>query len=98
MIMNNDTIFSESLSIEENRDGLFYVPSVVNQNDGKPVYFKLVKCVNGEFIFENLDHDFPQRIVYKNPQPDSLYARIEGRDSGEYRREEFKMKRTKNNQ
>jgi len=45
--------------------------------------------------FENKDHDFPQRIIYKNTGQDSLYARVEGNDKGKFRKEEFAMRRNK---
>jgi hypothetical protein len=96
MIMNNDTVFSETLSIEQKKDGLYYFPAAYNEKDGKPAYLKLIKNNEGEFVFENLQLDFPRRIIYKNTRPDSLYARIEGLDSGEYRKEEFRMIRKTN--
>ena len=70
-------------------DDLFYIPTVKNQNNGEPVSFKLVSGKNGEFVFENKQHDFPQRIIYRNPNPDSLYARIEGYQQGKVHKEEF---------
>jgi hypothetical protein len=33
-----------------------------------------------EIVFENLEHDFPVRIVYAREGPDTLTPRIEGRD------------------
>ncbi len=96
MVINDDTVFTESLSIEQRNDGLYYIPSVSNQNAGKPVLFRFIENNNGEIIFENKEHDFPQRIIYKHPHPDTLYARIEGLDNKEYRKEVFFMLRKKN--
>jgi hypothetical protein len=35
---------------------------------------------DGEYVFENLEHDFPVRIVYVRVGADRLEPRIEGRD------------------
>lgn len=95
VIENKDTVFSEKISLQLIGADLFYIPAVADQNNGQPVSFKLISDGNEEFIFENKEHDFPQQIVYKNPRPDSLYARIEGMVQGVFRKEEFFMKREK---
>lgn len=41
--------------------------------------FPLVR-VGDEFVFENLEHDDPVRIIYARTGPDELAPRIEGRD------------------
>ena len=43
---------------------------------------------NRELVFENLQHDFPQRVGYKR-DGDSLLAWIEGPRNGQIRRIEF---------
>lgn len=37
---------------------------------------------DGEYVFENLEHDFPVRIVYARNGERGLSPRIEGRDGG----------------
>lgn len=93
MTISGDTVFSESVSLTGKGEDLFYIVSVPDQNEGQPVSFKLVSGENGEFVFENKTHDFPQRIIYKNPAPDSLHARIEGLINGKFSMQEFPMKR-----
>jgi len=93
MTISGDTVFSESISLMSKGEGVFYIVSVPDQNEGQPVSFKLVSEANGEFVFENKTHDFPQRIIYKNPVPDSLHARIEGQINGKFSMQEFPMKR-----
>lgn len=46
-------------------------------------------------IFENLTHDFPQRIGYRRSSPDSLMAWIEGTINGEQRRLDFLYRRVR---
>lgn len=44
-------------------------------------------------VFENPDHDFPQRISYRKVGSDSLHARIEGTTNGRARGVDFKYGR-----
>ena len=44
-----------------------------------------------EVTFENLQHDFPQRIIYRLEQPDKLIGRIEGTIKGKSRSVDFPM-------
>jgi Domain of unknown function (DUF6265) len=46
-----------------------------------------------EIVFENLQHDFPQRIGYRRVGPGELLAWIEGPRQGETRRIEFPYRR-----
>lgn len=65
----------EYLRIEP-RDGvLAYVPTI----RGKETVFKAVKIAAGEAIFENPEHDFPQRIIYRKSDA-GLFARVESLD------------------
>ena len=93
MVVKNDTVFSEMISLENRNGEIFYIPTVKNENNGQAVLFKLITSHNNEVVFENKAHDFPQRILYKNPVKDSLYARVEGMDKGVFTEEEFFMKR-----
>lgn len=43
--------------------------------------FRLLKLSANEVVFENLQHDFPQRIIYRR-NGDDLNARIEGPSGG----------------
>ena len=44
-------------------------------------------------VFENLEHDFPQRIGYQRNGPNTLLAWIEGSQQGQFRRIEFPYRR-----
>jgi hypothetical protein len=54
----------------------------------------LVKSSPGELTFENLQHDFPQRIIYR-VDGRKLHARIEGTKDGKTRGVDFPYTRTK---
>jgi hypothetical protein len=69
------TVFFEFLRIETRADGIYYV---AQPRGGKATDFKCVKLTSMEAIFENLQHDFPKRIIYRKNADGSLTARIEG--------------------
>lgn len=46
-----------------------------------------------EVIFENLAHDFPQRVIYRLQEDGNLAARIEGTEKGQARGVDFPMTR-----
>ena len=48
----------------------------------------------GRIVWENLEHDFPQRIIYHAPAPDTLVARVEGGSGADARAVEWRMART----
>ncbi|MCU0289432.1 MAG: DUF6265 family protein [Acidobacteria bacterium] len=93
LIVGQDTVFSETISLESINGDLYYRVMTSNQNEGRTVAFKLISSLDGEFIFENKDHDFPQRIIYKHLIPDQLHARIEGLMNGEPAHEDFHLKK-----
>jgi hypothetical protein len=96
MIVGNDTVFTETISLQRIGNDLFYFPTVRDHNNGRAITFKLISAKDDIFVFENKEHDFPQRIIYRNPYPDSLYARIEGEEKGVFRHQEFNLVRDNN--
>ncbi|HVT34714.1 MAG TPA: DUF6265 family protein [Nevskiaceae bacterium] len=55
----------------------------VAQPQGQPpTKFNMLELKGTRVVFENPDHDFPQRIIYEFHAPDQLNARIEGKDPG----------------
>jgi len=93
LLVSKDTVFFETILLEQIREDLFLTPTNKGQNDGNPVTFKLISNENNVFVFENKEHDFPQRIIYTNPTLDSLFAYIEGNENGKYRKTDFRFKR-----
>lgn len=57
--------------------------------------FTLVKLAEREVVFENLAHDFPQRISYTLKPDGTLLAAIEGTRDGKTRRVEFPYRAVK---
>jgi len=81
----------EFLRIHQQEDGdIFYIALPSGQQEAS---FKLAKYAAQEAVFENPEHDFPQRIIYR-VQGDSLFARIEGTVQGELKSVNFPFRRT----
>lgn len=64
-VMQGDTTYLESIDLYSDQEGVWYMPTVPDQNNQQPVPFRLVSSENHHYIFENAEHDFPQRIVYE---------------------------------
>jgi len=88
-----DTVVLEKVRLSKSSDGLFYIPTMSDQNDGKPVSFKMIDSKNQTFVFENKEHDFPQRIIYHLVSKDSVHAWIEGTENGKEGRSDYYFKR-----
>jgi hypothetical protein len=88
-----DSVILESLQIARRADGIYYESLVTGQNQGRTVGFKLVLSEAGQFQFENPQHDYPQRIIYRFVSADSVVARIEGTQDGKTRGSDFYYKR-----
>jgi hypothetical protein len=64
------------------------------QPSGRPATaFPLVESGDRFAVFQNTEHDFPQRIVYRLEADGTLRARIEGRVNGEERSSEWRWAR-----
>jgi len=65
----------EFLRIEARADGLFYVA----QPGGRPpTDFKLTRWDGTEAIFENPEHDFPKRVIYRRMPDNVVVAKVDG--------------------
>ncbi len=83
-----DSITQEKIEFAYRNGDWYYSPTVVNQNGGNPVPFKVIFIRGTEFISENPSHDFPQRIAYRRIKQ-NMYASIEGKRNGKYGKQNF---------
>ena len=85
-IKQGQVVFSEFMRLEQRGSDVFYTARL--GTNASPVAFKLIQQTASEVAFENPQHDFPQRILYRKA-PRGLVARIEGSDKGQARGEDF---------
>lgn len=62
---NDKKMISETLSLKKIDNQIIYEATVLNQNDGKPIQFRLNNDITAYFSFENDKHDFPKKIQYE---------------------------------
>jgi hypothetical protein len=92
--MEGRTVFFEYLRIERAEDGgLVYLASPKGRQPATP--FRMVDSSPGRVIFENPDHDYPQRITYRRKGETRLVMRIEGEADGTFRTSEWELTRTR---
>ncbi len=86
------TVDHEFLQIRSSPEGrLVYIASPSGQ---RPTTFTATSVSETSVTFENPQHDFPQRVIYRLIEVDRLAARIEGRQQGALRGVDFPMQRT----
>lgn len=89
VLSENDTVFIEKLSIEISEEKVVYAAEVSNQNNDMKVPFTAVEQTKDKVVFENVQHDFPQRIIYRLKSDKELRVAIEGYENGVYRKLKF---------
>lgn len=82
----------EYMRIERRDDGLYFVSRP--KENAEDTSFKLIRSTLDEVVFENKEHDFPQRVIYKL-QGEKMTGRIEGTMNGKERGIDFPYKRVK---
>jgi hypothetical protein len=83
-VVNGRTVEHEFLLLSEDARGdIVYVAKPSQQPEAS---FTLTRASETEAVFENLQHDFPQRILYTLQPDGSLLAAIDGMEQGKVRR------------
>ena len=77
-VAGDKTVEFEYLRIEQRADGVYYVAHPKARCPGTD--FKLTRASATEAVFENPQHDFPKRIIYRKTGDDGLTATV---DAGE---------------
>lgn len=76
----------EFVQIREDDGRLVYIAQPSSQ---APARFTATTIGAQDVVFENLQHDFPQRIIYRRMADGGLHARIEGVRNGQRRGVDF---------
>ncbi|HUE82751.1 MAG TPA: DUF6265 family protein [Pyrinomonadaceae bacterium] len=90
-VAGGKTVFFEFLRIETRGDEIYYMAHPKARNPGTE--FKLVRLSGTEAVFENPEHDFPKRIIYRKNEDGTLTARIEGDGSEKEKPQEFHFRK-----
>lgn len=88
-----DTMMRETIRLVNEQGTLWYIPTVSDQNNGAPVRFKETAFSDSMITFENLEHDYPQRIIYKHQSDSVMEAVIEGQITKRTAKEVFLYKK-----
>ena len=91
-VVGEKTAEFEYLRIEQRTDGIYYVAHPKARCPGTD--FRLTRSSASEAVFENPQHDFPKRIIYRRTGDDSLSASIDGGEGTKSMA--FPMQRMKN--
>lgn len=75
-VAGEKTVEFEYLRIEQRADGIYYVAHPKARCPGTD--FKLTRASATEAVFENPQHDFPKRIIYRKGGDGALTASIDG--------------------
>ncbi|MFM7016464.1 MAG: DUF6265 family protein [Bacteroidota bacterium] len=93
LIVADDTVFKEQMQVHAVNGHLTYSTSFVSNGKLHETDFLLKKATSRKIVFENKTHDFPQKIAYYFYQPDSVVAKIGGKEKDTLRFELFPMKK-----
>lgn len=91
LIKKGEIINQESLRIHSEDVNTYYTADV-SHNPG-PVSFKMTVLDDHRVVFENLMHDFPQKITYEKKEDNTLLAFVEATTNGKTRKIEYKLKK-----
>ena len=90
-VKNGKTVAHEFMQIREVAPGQIVYLAMPSGRTATP--FALKRQAAGEVVFENLEHDFPQRVMYRQQANGGLLARIEGTRDGALRGIDFPLRR-----
>ncbi len=76
-LRDQDTVFAEILMLTLRKDKITYIAKDSEQNRAQTIPFLLKKARKNSFVFENLEHDYPQRIIYEFEKDTLLNIRLE---------------------
>ena len=90
-VKQGKTVTHEFMQIRVGADGV--LSFVAHPAGQRTAAFAMLRMSDNEVVFENAQHDFPQRVAYKLEADGRLAARIEGMRNGSLRVIDFPMSR-----
>ena len=92
--LKGESVLQETLVIKKIKDSFYLCVTGAGNKDR--VDFKLISTDKDKLVFDNKQHDFPQRIIYTNKSKNELFAYIEGNIHGKETKIDFPYQRTIN--
>jgi hypothetical protein len=90
-VKNGRTVAHEFMQIREIEPGK--IAFIARPSGQAEATFPLTKAAEREVVFENPQHDFPQRVIYRLDGEGVLRASIEGLSKGQLKTVEFPLKK-----
>ena len=87
-LVGDRTVSFEFLRIEVRGESIFYVASPKGRCPATD--FKLTRVSGQEAVFENPEHDFPKRIIYRKSSEGGLSAIVDGGEGTKSEKFDFK--------
>jgi len=92
-LKGNDSLILETMRLSKKEGNWVYEALASGQNDGQSIAFTLKERSGNSWIFENLAHDYPNRIIYSFENDSTLMARTENTAGNKV--QDFHFKRIK---
>lgn len=70
-----------------------YISYIATVGKQQPILFALVEVSNNKYVFENKEHDFPQRLIYNFINENSIKVFVEGEMDGKLEKDEYNLTR-----
>jgi hypothetical protein len=90
-IKGKDTLHFEKIVLSQKGEKLTYSATVNGQNNDKAIDFPSTSETATKLVFENPQHDYPQKITYTKGANNSLTAEVTGKLQGKLTTERFIM-------
>lgn len=82
---NEELVVKEYLEIILNEGNVVYKATVIGQNNGNTIIFKLTDITNDTMIFENSEHEFPNKLTYKFDDKDKIEVTVSGKNNKSFK-------------
>lgn len=92
-VRDGKVVSTEFFSVGETAEGITL--NVQLRLAAKVTPFRAKEVSDSSVTFENPEHDYPQRIIYRKQADGSLLGRIEGTQNGRSRAIDYPMKRAR---
>jgi hypothetical protein len=92
-VRNGKVVATEYFFVAEQPDGI--VLNVQQRLAAKTTPFRVKEITATSVMFENPEHDFPQRIIYRTTGAGAFLGRIEGVEKGKARAIDYPMQRAR---